>query len=64
MKQYLLAVHSVDGDPIPSQEEMEPVYEAVNKFNADLQDSGAWVFAGGLYSLRQRRWFVHKVGRS
>src|SRR5487761_2038432 len=49
MKQYLLAVHSVDGDPVPSQEDMEPVYEAVNKFNAELQTSGAWVFAGGLY---------------
>ena len=49
MKQYLLAVHSVDGDPVPSQEDMEPVYEAVNKFNTELQTSGAWVFAGGLY---------------
>ncbi len=50
MKQYLLSVQLVDdGTPPPSPEEMQPAYEAVAAFNARLQESGAWVFAGGLH---------------
>jgi len=49
MKQYLLAVHMVDGQPERSAREMEQAYEAVNELNAELQAKGAWVFAGGLY---------------
>jgi hypothetical protein len=50
MKQYLLSVCLVDdGAPPPSPEEMQPVYEAVGRFNDRLQESGAWVFAGGLH---------------
>ena len=48
MKQYLLAVHMVDGTPLPSDDEMQRMYQAVDVFNAELQASGAWVFAGGL----------------
>jgi hypothetical protein len=48
MKQYLLAVHNVDGE-VPSEEEMQQAYKAVDEFNAELQAQGAWVFAGGLY---------------
>jgi hypothetical protein len=48
MKQYLLAVHMVDGDPIPSDEEMQQAYKAVDLFNAEVKAEGAWVFAGGL----------------
>jgi hypothetical protein len=48
MKQYLLAVHMVDGTPMPSQEDMQRMYRQVDAFNADLRASGAWVFAGGL----------------
>jgi hypothetical protein len=29
--------------------ELEEVFAAVNRFNTDLQESGAWVFAGGLH---------------
>jgi hypothetical protein len=49
MTQYLLAVHSVEGEPVPSPEEMQQAYKAVDAFNAELQASGAWVFAGGLH---------------
>ena len=49
MKQYLLAVHMVEGDPVPPDEEMQRMYQAVDEFNKELQASGSWVFAGGLY---------------
>jgi hypothetical protein len=49
MKQYLLAVHMVEGEPAPSEEQMQSAYKAVDAFNAELQSSGAWVFAGGLH---------------
>lgn len=48
MRQYLLAVHMIEGEPAPSQEQMQRAYKAVDAFNRDLQESGAWVFAGGL----------------
>jgi hypothetical protein len=49
MKQYLLAVHLVEGEPVPSEEEMQQAYKRVDAFNAELQSAGAWVFAGGLH---------------
>ena len=49
MKQYLLAVHMVEGEPVPSDAEMQHAYKAVDVFNAELQSAGAWVFAGGLH---------------
>ncbi len=48
MSQYLLSVHTVEGEEMPSLEEMQPVFEAVDRFNEKLQAEGAWVFAGGL----------------
>ncbi len=48
MTQYLLAVHMVEGEAAPSTEEMEQAYKAVDVFNAELKDTGVWVFAGGL----------------
>ena len=49
MKQYLLAVHMVEGEPTPPEAEIQQMYKAVDAFNAELQSSGAWVFAGGLH---------------
>ena len=49
MKQYLLAVHGVEGEPLPSEEEMQQRFKAVDAFNAEVQAAGAWVFAGGLH---------------
>ena len=48
MKQYLLSVHYVDGQPNPSQEVMEEMYRDVEAVNVQLREAGAWVFAGGL----------------
>src|SRR5947208_9815533 len=50
MKQYLMAVHYVEGVEPPSPEEMQPRYEAVDKFNQKLQANGNWVFGGGLHT--------------
>ncbi len=49
MKQYLLAVHMVEGEPVPSEAQMQEGYDAVDALNADLKAAGAWVFAGGLH---------------
>jgi hypothetical protein len=48
MKQYLLAVHGVDGTPDPDPEELQAMYRSVEAFNQEVRASGAWVFAGGL----------------
>ncbi len=49
MKQYLLAVHMVEGEPMPSDEEMQKMYRQVDAFNDEVKAAGAWVFAGGLH---------------
>ena len=49
MNQYLLSVHSVEGEPPPPKEAMQKVYRDVDVFNAELKSAGAWVFAGGLH---------------
>ena len=48
MTQYMLSVHMVEGEPQPSDEDIQAAYKAVDVFNQELQDSGVWVFAGGL----------------
>ena len=49
MKQYLLAVHMVEGEPQPSQDEIQQAYQDVDAVNAEMQRAGAWVFGGGLH---------------
>jgi hypothetical protein len=49
MKQYLLSVHMVEGEPMPSPEAMQKMYKAVDVFNQEVRAAGAWVFAGGLH---------------
>ena len=46
--QYMLAVHSVDGAPQLSPEEMQTAFAQVDRLNSELQSAGAWVFGGGL----------------
>ena len=48
MNQYLLSVCLVDGQPVPSEEDMKNTYGSVDEFNAEVKAAGAWVFAGGL----------------
>jgi hypothetical protein len=49
MQQYMLTVHSVEGDPEPSAEARQKVYQDVDVFNEELRSAGVWVFAGGLH---------------
>ena len=49
MTQYLLSVHSVEGEEPPSADEMRRMYADVEVFNAERRATGAWVFAGGLH---------------
>jgi hypothetical protein len=49
MTQYLLSVYMVDGAPVPSGDDMQRMFKQVDEFNAKLQKSGSWVFAGGLH---------------
>ena len=49
MRQYLLAVHMVEGEPTPPEDQIQQAYKAVDAFNAELQAAGKWVFAGGLH---------------
>ena len=51
MTQYLISVHHDYTEEFPSLEEMQPMFEAVGRFNTKLQDEGAWVFAGGLQPI-------------
>jgi len=48
MTQYMLSVNHVEGEPMPSGEEMQRAFEDVDRFNTELQEAGAWVFGGGL----------------
>jgi hypothetical protein len=49
MTQYLLSVHHVEGEDMPSDPaELQPIFDAVDRFNQKAQDAGIWVFAGGL----------------
>ncbi len=47
MKQYLLAVHMVEGEAPP--ESIEQTYQDVDVLNEEIKAAGAWVFAGGLH---------------
>jgi hypothetical protein len=49
MTQYLLAVHLVEGEPVPGEAEIQQAYQRVDTFNAELKSAGCWVFAGGLH---------------
>lgn len=49
MKQYLLSVHHVAGEPTPTEAEMQDAFRDVEAFNVELRAAGGWVFAGGLH---------------
>ncbi len=48
MKQYMLSVHHVEGDPMPDEDTIQQMFKDVDAFNQEVQDAGALVFAGGL----------------
>jgi hypothetical protein len=49
MTQYLMSVYMVEGSEEPTPEAMEKAYRDVDVVNKKMQDSGVWVFAGGLH---------------
>ncbi len=49
MTQYLMSVWHADGHPSVSEEDREAAYAATGAFNATIQGTGVWVFAGGLH---------------
>ena len=51
MTQYLLSVHSVDGEvagPM-TEEEMQQSWKQIQVLNQELRSAGAWVFSGRLH---------------
>ena len=49
MKQYMLSVHYVEGQPATPQEEMQQAFKDVDALNKKMEASGAWVFGCGLH---------------
>jgi hypothetical protein len=50
MTQYMLSVHHSPDAPPPPPDQMQIAFQQVDKFNAELQAAGQWVFGGGLES--------------
>jgi hypothetical protein len=48
MKQYMLSVHGTHGEPLPPADELQQMFEAVDRVNQEIRDADAWVFACGL----------------
>ena len=49
MPQYMLSVHSVEGQPAPTAEVMQKMYADVDVVNKEMMSTGTWVFGGGLH---------------
>jgi hypothetical protein len=51
MAQYLLSVHSVEGEAGPqmTEEEMQQSWKEMQALNEDMRSAGAWVFGGALH---------------
>lgn len=49
MTEYMLSVHMVEGDPVPSEDVIQTMYADVDRFNEEVKAAGAWVFGGGLH---------------
>jgi hypothetical protein len=49
--QYLLSLHTVEGDPRPpmTDEEMQQSWKEIQVLNEEIRSGGAWVFGGALY---------------
>lgn len=48
MPEYLLSVHGDSSQEMPEDFDRQPMFEAVERFNAKLRDQGHWVYANGL----------------
>jgi hypothetical protein len=64
MSQYLLSVHHLGDFPTPEPGVAEAMYAQVEEFNANLRQSGAWVFAGGLHPRETATTVRYSEGRT
>jgi len=51
MTQYMLSVFDAPGEETLGAEEIEQIYADVEVVNAELMETGAWVFGGGLHPV-------------
>ena len=61
MTQYLLSVHSVDGEagePM-TDDQMKQTYQQVMALQAEMKSAGAWVFGGRAARTRHRHRRAH-----
>ena len=49
MAQYLLSVVTPGTGEQPTAEQLEPIMARVEQLRTDMQQAGAWVFAGGAF---------------
>ena len=49
MKQYLISVYQPD-EPAPPPEILDKIMADIEAIRAELQDTGSWVFSGGLHA--------------
>jgi hypothetical protein len=47
--QYLLSLHTVEGDPPMNEEEMQQSWKEIQVLNEEIRSAGAWVFGGALH---------------
>lgn len=53
MPQYMMSVHHDGTEELEAMtpEQMQPIFEAVDRFNEKVREAGAWVFGGGLEGI-------------
>ena len=48
MPEYLLSVHGDSSQEMPEDFDPQPMFDAVERFNATVRERGYWVYANGL----------------
>ncbi|MBL8950276.1 MAG: hypothetical protein JNK82_05845 [Myxococcaceae bacterium] len=62
MRQFMLAVHSVKGQPVPSPEQMKQMYADVGAFNEKVKH--LMIFGGGLVEAHRAKVVRNESGKS
>lgn len=50
MNQYMLSVHHVEGEPMPSAEAMKKIFADVDALNQEMKAKGVMVYGCGLHA--------------
>ncbi len=66
MTQYLLSVHHDGTEDFESMDpqEMQGIFEAVDRFNDEVRKAGKWVFAGGLEPIESSTTVDNSTGEA